>query len=115
MTPYSMDLRARVLGAYDRGEGTQEELARSFRVSSRWIQKLLAQRQLEPVRSIPAHIVVGGKAAISGEDIERLRDAVRLKPDATLHELRATLGITGSIMCIFRALKRLGITHKKRR
>jgi transposase len=45
MTPYSMDLRARVLDAYDRGEGSQEELARIFQVSSRWIQKLLAQRQ----------------------------------------------------------------------
>ena len=114
MAPYSMDLRARVLDAYDRGEGSQEELARIFQVSSRWIQKLLAQRQ--QTGSIDPRPHRGGrKAVISGEDIERLRDAVRLKPDATLHELRATLGITGSIMCIFRALKRLGITHKKRR
>jgi DNA-binding transcriptional regulator LsrR (DeoR family) len=45
MVPYSMDLRARILDSYDHGEGTQEELARIIRVSSRKIQKLLAQRR----------------------------------------------------------------------
>jgi transposase len=114
MLPYSIDLRERVLDAYDRGEGTQEELAELFQVSTRWIQKLLAQRQ-QTGSIAPRPYRQGRKAAITGEDIERLREAVRLKPDATLEELRETLGIKGSIMCIFRALKRLGITRKKKR
>ena len=114
MAPYSVDLRLRVLDAYDRSEGTQEELAEFFNVSSRWIQKLLAQREL--TGSIEPRPHGGGrKATIAGEDLERLREAVRLNPDATLHELREPLGIKGSIMCVFSALKRLGITRKKRR
>lgn len=109
-----MDLRERVLDAYDRGEGTQEELAQIFRVSSRWIQKLLARRRR--TGSIEPRPYGGGRqAVITGEQVEQLRDTVRLKPDATLAELRQALGVDGSIMCVFRALKRLDITRKKSR
>jgi transposase len=112
MAPYSLDLRQRVLEAYDHGEGTQEELAQTFRVSARWIQKLLAQRR--QTGSIAPRPHGGGRpATIAGEQAERLRAAVRDQPDATLDELRQTLGVVGSIMCVFRALKRLAITRKK--
>jgi transposase len=43
MVPYSIDLRERVLTAVDAGEDTQEEIAARFRVSARWIRKLLAR------------------------------------------------------------------------
>ena len=42
MVAYSVDLRERVLAAVDAGEGTQQEIAERFRVSARWIRKLLA-------------------------------------------------------------------------
>ena len=41
MVAYSIDLRERVLAAVDAGEDTQEEIAARFRVSARWIRKLL--------------------------------------------------------------------------
>lgn len=114
MAPYSMDLRERVLEAYDNGEGTQEELAQTFRVSTRWIQKLLAQRRQTGAINPRPH--GGGRpATVSGERVEQLREALRSKPDATLSELREALGLGGSIMGVFRALKRHRITRKKSR
>ena len=44
MVAYSIDLRQRVVMALDAGEGSQEQVARRFSVSSRWVRKLLAQR-----------------------------------------------------------------------
>src|SRR4051794_2312958 len=44
MAPYSNDVRERVLMAGDAGEGTREEVAGRFRVSARWVRKLLARR-----------------------------------------------------------------------
>jgi transposase len=41
MKPYSLDLRQRVVEAYENGEGTHEELAEAFCVSLSWIEKLL--------------------------------------------------------------------------
>ena len=114
MVPYSIDLRERVLTAVDAGEGTQEEIAQRFRVSARWIRKLLARRAAtgsiapEPNRG-------GRKALIQGEAAESLRAAVRDDPDATLEELREATGFTGCLMTVWRAIERLKITRKKSR
>jgi len=41
----SLDLRERIVTAYDRKEGTREEVARRFRVSLGLVKKLLQQRR----------------------------------------------------------------------
>ena len=51
MKPYSIDLRQRVVEAYENGEGTHEELAEAFCVSLSWIEKLL-RRWRETGRSL---------------------------------------------------------------
>jgi transposase len=114
MVPYSIDLRERVLMAVDAGEGTQEEIARRFRVTARWIRKLLAQRAT--TGSIAPKPNGGGrKLAIQGEAAETLRAAIRDHPDATLAELRQATGIQGCLMTFWRAVARLKITRKKSR
>jgi len=45
METYLMDLRERVIRAYDEKAGTQEEIARLFKVSVPWIRKLLRRRR----------------------------------------------------------------------
>jgi len=40
MEAFPIQLRTLVIHAYDRGDGTQIELAQRFGVSERWIQKL---------------------------------------------------------------------------
>ena len=113
MAPYSIDLRERVLTAVDAGEGTQEEIAARFRVSARWIRKLVARRAA--TGSIAPEPNGGGrKPLIQGEAAEALRAAVRADPDATLGELREATGFTGCLMTVWRSIERLKITRKKR-
>src|SRR4051794_8973781 len=112
MATYSMDLRERVVRAVDAGEGTQEQIARRFSVSSRWIRSLLARRAA--TGSIAPRPRAGGrKRLIQGEAAEALRAAIKGAPDATLEELRETIGFGGCRMTVWRAVERLKITRKK--
>lgn len=112
MKPYSMDLRHRVVAAYENGEGTQAELAETFGVSVPWIEKVV-RRWRETGSVAPKPHGGGRRPKISGRKEERLRKIVEESPDATLEELLAKCGVNGSIMCVFRALNRMGITRKK--
>jgi transposase len=113
MVPYSIDLRERVLMAVDADEGTQEEIAGRFRVSARWIRKLLARR-IATGSIAPEPNGGGRKLSIQGEAAEALRAAVRDDPDATLGELREATGFQGCVMTVWRAIERLKITRKKK-
>ncbi len=112
MKPYSIDLRQRVLEAYESGKGTQKEIAEFFCVSLSWVESLLSRwRQTGSV--LPKPHGGGRQAKITGKKLERLKTLVEENPDATLEELRRKCRTKGSIMSVFRALKRLGITRKK--
>jgi transposase len=113
MVPYSNDLRERVLMAVDASEGTQEEIAGRFRVSARWIRKLLARR-IATGSIAPKPNGGGRKRSIQGEAAEALRAAVEADPDATLAELREATGFRGCLMTVWRAIERLKITRKKK-
>jgi len=114
MEAFSVDLRTRVVDAYDRGEGTQASLAKTFNVSERWIQKLFHQRrESDSVLPLPHG---GGRQTKVGPAKEALlKRMVADNPDATLEELRDRCKIDGSIWCVFRALRRMGMTFKKSR
>jgi transposase len=113
MVPYSNDLRERVLMAVDAGEGTQEEIATRFRVSARWIRKLLTRR-IATGSIAPKPNGGGRKLSIQGEAADALRAAVRDDPDATLAELRQATGVKVCVMTVWRAIERLKITRKKK-
>jgi transposase len=114
MRAYSIDLRQRVVAAYDAGQGTQEQLAARFAVSTSWVRKLLRQRR--DTGSIEAKPHGGGHArAFDAEAGARLRQAVRDDSDATLEELAGATGVACSPSAVYRTLDRLGITRKKSR
>jgi putative transposase len=114
MVAYSKDLRERVLAAVDAAEGTQQEIARRFRVSARWIRKMLALRA--STGSIAPKPRSGGRELlIRGEQADALQAAIRNTPDATLQELRAATGFSGCLMTVWRALRRMNVTRKKSR
>ena len=114
MKTYSMDLRQRVVDAWDQKTGTQPEIARRFKVSVDWVKKLLRQRR--QTGSIAPRKRGGRKPPkFAGERLERLRELVEQKPDATLEELLEATGVSASIMAVSRALQRLGFTFKKSR
>jgi transposase len=113
MTPYSQDLRKRVLETVRRGDGSLRQIARRFLVSISFVTRLLQlQRSTGSVRPRPHG--GGNPAALGPEDLERLRESVRQQPDATLEELRQRLGASCSTMTIARALRRLGLPRKKK-
>jgi transposase len=112
MATYSMDLRERVVRAVDTGEGTQEQIAKRFFVSSRWIRSLLSRRAATGSVAPKPH-AGGRKRLIQREAAESLRAAVLAAPDATLEELRETIGFGGCLMTVWRAIERLKLPRKK--
>ena len=113
MGPLSNDLRERVVAAVDHHEGSRREIARRFRVSVSFITRLLRLRR--ETGSIDPRSHGGGQPpALDHDGLERLRRLVQDRPDATLQELREQLGLGGSIMIVWRALRKLDITRKKK-
>src|SRR4051812_26738537 len=112
MTPYSQDLRQRVLDTVRRGEGSLRQIARRSLVSVSFVTRLLRNHRdtgaLEPKPQGG-----GNPAGLTPEDLERLRALIRQQPDATLQECRQRLGASCSTMTIARALGRLGPPRKK--
>jgi len=114
--PYSTDLRERVLTAAERGEGSQNEIARRFGVGARtvsgWLRLVRSEgrRRPKPRR--------GGRAPLGGER-ETLAGLVAERNDATLAEyadlLAERAGVRRSPSALCRALKALGLVRKKRR
>ena len=113
MTPYSQDLRQRVLDTVRRGEGSLRQIARRFLVSVSFVTRLL--RTHRDTGSLEPKPHGGGNPAVlTPEDLERLRELIRQQPDATLQECRQRLGVSCSTMTISRALGRLGLPRKKK-
>ena len=109
-SPYSQDLRSRVLAAYDRGMPTRQ-VAEVFEVSPAWARRL-KQRRRETGETAPRPM---GGATVVKIDMARLAELVRQQPDATLRELRDRLGGVCGEPAVCMALKRLGLSFKKRR
>lgn len=109
-----MDLRIRILEAYDAGEGTRQQVAERFKVSVHMVKKLLAQRK--KLGSLePQNHRCGRKCILNEKDLQWLKKTVEKKPDITLKELTAAFAKPCSIMTISRALERLGASYKKNR
>jgi transposase len=109
----SLDLRERILDAYDAGEGTREDVARRFRVSLGMVKKLLQQRRR--TGSIAhRHHLAGRKPRIVPGHQRRMRALLGQKPDLTLKELRHALELDCSLQAIHVVLGKMGLTYKKR-
>ena len=109
-SPYSQDFRDRVLGAYDRQMRTKD-IAEVFQISPSWARRL-KQRRRENGETSPRPM--GGKR-FEKIDRARLAELVKEQPDATLSELRERLGVVCGQSAISMALKRMGLSFKKRR
>lgn len=112
---YPQELRERVLVAADEG-GRVNQIARRFNVSVSYVSKVLGRRtktgetDARPqINHVPAKLTAHEAA---------LRAKLQAEPDLTLAELRAWLAkehkLSVSVRVIWKALRRLGITRKKR-
>lgn len=108
--PYSMDLRKRVLKAWD-ASGDAEEVAATFGVSRAWVHRL-AQQDRETGSIEPRKQTKFRARVLAGQE-DRLKGLVTAKPDATLAELREQLPTTAALSTLWLELERLGLTLKK--
>jgi transposase len=117
MRPYSTDFRRKVVHAYERGEGSQRELARLFGVSLSFVHDLLRRyRQTGSVAPKPHGEGNPGKIGPYLGVVEQLHQQ---HPDASLTErcehLAGIAPVHVGRTTMQRALKQLGLTRKKRR
>ncbi len=116
MRAYSLDLRERVVAAYEGGEQTIAEVAARFSVGQTFLKKMLRQkRQTGSLEKLPVR--AGAKRALSQEQRKWLRKQIAEQPDATLDELKQGLAakkkVSVSLATVCRELKELDLPRKK--
>ena len=114
---YSLDLRERVFGAWQRGEGSQRVIAARFGVSERFVRDVVRRQRESGGVAAKAH--GGGRTALATrESLAALEAQVAQHNDGTVAEHRAGLaaaGFTASRATVGRWLLQLRLTRKKRR
>lgn len=111
MKAYSMDLRLRVMADVDAHMRTTD-VAKKYSVSPGWIRKLKRFRR-ETGSFAPREQRVSHATKLDDE-LARLEQLVQERPDSTLQELRVALGARVGLSTVWRALKRLQLTFKKK-
>jgi len=111
MRAYSLDLRQRVLADCDRGLSTRA-VATKYTVSESWV-RLLKQRRRD-TGEIGPRVSRPKRQPALNPHAERLRELVAAHPDATLQELHARLGVAVCLSTLWAALRRLGLSVKKK-
>jgi transposase len=111
MAAYSLDLRRRVLRAWD-NEMTVDSIAATFDVSVAWIYRLV-QRRRETGSIAPRKQTKFRSRSLSRDDEVRLVALITVKPDATLAELQQARPTRAALSTLWRTIDRLGLTVKK--
>ena len=106
-----MDLRERVLRAWDRGVDADAVAAR-YEVSRAWVHRLV-QRRRETGSIAPRVQTKFRRRVLDAQQDARSVALITAQPDAALAELRAALPTTAALSTLWRAIDRLGLTVKK--
>jgi transposase len=114
MKPLSLDLRERIVAAYEGGGVSLEAIGRRFAVSGKVVGKLVRQkRELGTVVS-QVHRR-GRKPAVQGKKQDQLRAHLEQNPDATVLERREAMGLKCSEKTLWQTLRKMGWRFKKSR
>lgn len=104
---YSVDLRERVLSFVDEG-GAKVEACKLFKIGHNtlylWIRQRKERGTIEPK--------IRGKYKTRKIEESQLREYVKAHADATLSEMAEIFSV--SSVAIWKALRRFGITYKKK-
>ena len=114
MRPLSLDLRERIVAAYESGEGTKAEIGRRFSVTGQVVGKLVRQKEELGTLQPQTHLR-GRKPAVAGKKLEQLRAHLGKYPDATVLERREALGLKCTEKTLWQTLRKLGWRFKKSR
>ena len=116
MQAYSLDLRERVVAAYEKGNETIAEIAAKFSVGETFLKKMLRQkRQTGSLMRLPH--CAGAKKVLQKTHQQWLAKQIKEQPDATLVKLQTNLleerGVFVSPATVSRELKLLRLGRKK--
>lgn len=111
MHAYSLDLRTRVLADCDRGLSTRA-VATKYTVSESWVRRL-KQRRRETGEVGPRPPRTRRQPALAPY-ADQIRARVAADPDITLQALHAALGVPVGVTTVWAAVRRLGLTLKKK-
>ena len=116
MKAYSLDLRQKIVDAYNQREGSQRQLAKRFRVSLTFIENLLKRYRTDGTVEPRAH--GGGQVAkVSREQEAVIVTLVEQNNDAILVELcdqlEQRIGVRLSRATMGRYVQKLKLTRKK--
>ena len=104
---YSLDLRERVISFIDEG-GSKADACRIFKIGHNTVYLWIRQRKSRGTIKPKAR----GKYKVRLLDDEKVIEYVKKYPDATLMEMAKNFSV--SHVAIWKALRRLNITHKKK-
>lgn len=115
--PLSVDLRQRIVAAYEAKEGSQRQLAKRFKVSLSFIRDLRRhQRETGSVKPKPH--AGGAVAKLGKEQLPIVEALVTAQPDALLEELcerfAQQTGVAVSISTMHQAVCKLKLSFKKK-
>lgn len=116
MRAYSLDLRQKVVAAYQRGEGTIDEIAELFSVGPTFVKKMLRlHREGSDLSPLPHG--GGHTPKLSDKHLQMIRAEIARNNDATAEQLRELLRKRASVEVsqptISRTLARLNLRRKK--
>jgi transposase len=116
-SPLSVDLRQRVIAAYQAKEGSQRQLAERFKVSLSFVRDL-SRRYRETGTVEPKPHGGGAVAKLGTAQLPMLRALVEAQPDALLEELcerfAQNSGVEVSVSTMHRAVQSLGLSVQKK-
>ncbi len=115
-SPLSLDLRERIVAAYESRIGTMEYVAKLFSVGVATIHRLMAKKRKENSLAPKPH-GGGNPARLSENDLNQLKELMEQQPDYTLEDLTealsARLNKTLNVSLVFRGLQKIEYTRKK--
>ena len=116
MPAYSLDLRQRVVDAYNQQQGTAKQVAALFGISMRTLQRYLKQYRQEGTLE-PKPQNSGRRTAFDSVLLVELDGFVQQNSDVTLERIQTHFAdrVECSIPTIHNTLRRLGWVYKKNR
>jgi transposase len=118
MHAHPLELRQRIVDAYDRGEGSVRELAERFDVAPNTVQNYLTLRRRTGNVEVVAQQKNGPAPSIDARGLKILQALVLADNDRTIEEYivqyaaKTKIRVSHSVMV--RGLKRAGLVRKKR-
>ena len=111
MRAYSNDLREKILKALNNGQKVKDVAAR-FDVGINWVYKI--RRRFRDTGNYEALPRSGRPRKLKEEDMQKISALINANPSLTLDKLKEEGNFNASRITIYRALKKLKITYKKK-